>query len=121
MKKLLMTLSLAAFAASCTNTTSTSSDCEKACESAAVCEASCDTACASACSADSVTFSVYKYKDRLYVISKPETIASFKATGHMAFTKTYIGAGPNKETVVVEVCKDDNEFAEKLWKAFNQK
>ena len=125
MKKLLLTFALAALAASCT--TKTATDCATKCESAEVCETQCETACAEACATEettvekTLTFSVYKYKERLYVISNPETIASFKATGHLPFTKTFIGAGPNKETVVVEVDKDDKTLADNLWKAFNEK
>ena len=98
-KALIKTTALAALLASCNTTSSTAKiDAPEATET--------------------ITYSAYKHDGRIYVISKPETIESFKKTGHMPYTRTFIGEGPKGETIVVEVDKKDNVFAEKLYTAY---
>ena len=61
------------------------------------------------------SYTAIPHDGRIYVVGSAESAAKFKETHHLALTKTMIGAGPNGETVVVEVSKDDPELAEKLW------
>lgn len=61
------------------------------------------------------SYTAVDHDGRIYVIGKEDTLMSFKETHHLPLTKSMIGAGPNGETVVVEVCKEDPEMANKLW------
>ena len=79
-----------------------------------------------ACTAEMEEAGVAKYVEkehngRIYVLGSEKGIASFKETGHIPYTKTIIGAGPNGETVVVEVDKKNDGFAEALWAAYQSK
>ncbi len=82
-----LTLCLAALA--CTGCTSRSSS-EKHCVSTA--EAA----------APSVEYHEHWHNDRLYVIGCSDELAKFKKAGHLPYTKTLIGGGPNGKTVVIE-------------------
>ena len=51
---------------------------------------------------------------RVYVIGREATNASFQKTGELQFAKTYVGAGPNGTTVVLEVNDKAPQLAERL-------
>ncbi|MBU2646637.1 hypothetical protein KKI24_18150 [bacterium] len=61
---------------------------------------------------------VWKYHNRLFVIGDPETSANFQKMHHLPLTKTVLGAGPSGETVVFEVNKKDDAFADRLKERF---
>ena len=77
--------------------------------------------CASSSTSSKDPYTEIKKDGRIYLIGKAETVEAFKKTHHLPYTKTFIGQGPMGETVVVEVCKEDNEFANKIWKAYSDK
>jgi hypothetical protein len=51
---------------------------------------------------------------RLYVVGSENSFKSFLDTGHMPYTRTLIGAGPNSETVVLEIDKKNEALVERL-------
>ena len=57
---------------------------------------------------------VYKHEGRLYVIGSQEMSKQFAAHGHLPYTRTVLGAGPNGETVVYEVDTKEPAYAERL-------
>lgn len=59
-------------------------------------------------------FHVWIYKGRIYVIGHKKTHENFKKHPHLPYTKTVLGAGPNGETVIFEVDKKDEAFADNL-------
>lgn len=61
---------------------------------------------------------VYKLKGRVYVIGQAKTNVKFKKSGHLPYTRTLLGAGPNGETVVFEVNKKDKSLADRLQKSY---
>lgn len=61
------------------------------------------------------SYNAITHDGRIYVIGDSKTLENFKTNHHLPLTKTMIGAGPNGETVVVEVSKDDPTMANKLW------
>jgi hypothetical protein len=63
-------------------------------------------------------FHVYENHGRFFVTGSQESLAKFKASGHLPYTRTILGAGPNSETVVFEVDKKNPELAERLQKQF---
>ena len=58
---------------------------------------------------------------RLYIMGNQETADSFAKHGHMPYTRTLIGEGPNGETVVIEVDKKDEALADRLQRQFEKK
>lgn len=58
---------------------------------------------------------------RLYIMGKQETADSFAKHGHMPYTRTLIGEGPNGETVVFEVDKKDEALADRLQREFEKR
>lgn len=55
---------------------------------------------------------------RIYLIGQQETLKSFNETGHLPYTKTFIGAGPAGETIIAEVDKEDPQYANTLLAAY---
>ncbi|MEM7396363.1 MAG: hypothetical protein AAF492_28845, partial [Verrucomicrobiota bacterium] len=49
------------------------------------------------------------------MIGSDDIAASFKETHHLPYTQTMIGAGPEGQTVVVQVDKSDPTVQERLW------
>ncbi|MGD9342381.1 MAG: hypothetical protein PVJ25_00025 [Desulfuromonadales bacterium] len=64
-------------------------------------------------------FYVYENHDRFYVLGSQESLDKFMASGHLPYTRTLIGAGPNGETVIFEVNKKDPALADRLQKEFS--
>jgi hypothetical protein len=64
-------------------------------------------------------FHIYENHGRLYVLGSQGSLDKFKASGHLPYTRTLIGAGPNGETVVFEVNKKDPALADRLQKEFS--
>lgn len=58
---------------------------------------------------------------RIYVIGNAASADSFANSPHLPYTKTYIGAGPSGETVIVEIDKDDAALADRLSASFEQR
>jgi hypothetical protein len=58
---------------------------------------------------------------RIYVMSSPEAISEFETTGGLSIAKTRIGAGPNRETVVLDADRKDSSRDEALWKIFKRR
>lgn len=63
----------------------------------------------------------HAHDGRIYVVGSAESLASLKATGHMPYTLTKIGAGPAGETVVVEVDKKAPGMQVRLWDTFAER
>ena len=70
---------------------------------------------ASCASSTKKSYIAVPHDGRIYVLGSAESAAKFKATHHLALTKTMIGEGPNGESVVLEVSKEDPELANRLW------
>jgi hypothetical protein len=60
--------------------------------------------------------SVYKKDGRIYVLGTDATRDKFIKNGHIPYAKTVLGAGPNGETIIYEIDKDNPELTEKLMK-----
>jgi hypothetical protein len=64
-------------------------------------------------------------KERIYLLGFPTTVDAFNAGAHeLPMSKTLIGAGPNKETIMVEQVKDTEASAillKRLVTTFNAK
>ena len=64
-------------------------------------------------------------RKRWYLLATEETVEAFKAgTREMPLSKTLIGVGPNKETVVVEQVKDAEQsffIGRRLTRIFNER
>ncbi len=58
---------------------------------------------------------------RIYVIGNAASADSFTESPHLPYTKTYIGAGPSGETVIVEIDQDDAALVDRLSAAFEQR
>ena len=67
------------------------------------------------------TYVEKEHDGRIYVLGTPETIASFKETGHLPYTQTMIGAGPQGQTVVLEIDKKDPALQALLWDEFKKR
>ncbi len=59
-------------------------------------------------------YHVWKHKGRIYVVGQEKTNTKFEKFGHLPYTRTLLGAGPNGETVVFEVDKKNPKLADKL-------
>ena len=68
---------------------------------------------------DNHDFHVYKLGERFYVTGDA-TASKFEKHGHLPYTKTILGAGPNGETVVFEVNKDQPNLTENLITTYNK-
>ncbi len=65
-------------------------------------------------------FIVFKKSQRLYVVSSTESSKKFKSHGHLPYTKTILGAGPNGETVIFEVVKENDRALENMMSIYAQ-
>ena len=52
------------------------------------------------------------------IIGSQEMSQQFAAQGHLPYTRTIIGGGPNGETVVYEVNKKEPAYADRLMARF---
>ncbi len=57
---------------------------------------------------------------RIYVVGSEKMRQSLEATGHMPYTRTFIGYGPGGETVVFEVDKKNPALANRLQREFDE-
>jgi len=71
--------------------------------------------------ASSGDYKEHRKDGRIYVTGSKESSESFKKSGHMPYTRTLIGAGPNRETVVFEVDKKDESLADRLEAEFRKR
>ncbi len=58
---------------------------------------------------------------RLYVIGRSATLQAFKLTGEIPYVQTFIGRGPNGETVVIEADAKDLALQARLRRAFEER
>ena len=58
---------------------------------------------------------------RLYVIGRSASLQSFKATGEVPYSVSYIGKGPDGQTVVLEADAKDPALQARLRRAFESK
>lgn len=58
-------------------------------------------------------------KKRFFVFGKKDSMEAWKISKEFAFSKTQIGFGPNKETVVFESEKEASQVTERLKKDFD--
>ena len=64
---------------------------------------------------------VYEHEGRHYVVGQAKTKEQFITSGHLPYTRTILGAGPQGETVVFEVNKKDSRLVERLVNTYNLK
>jgi len=65
-------------------------------------------------------YSVWKQKGRLFILGPNPTVErDFLRSKELVLSKTFFGAGPKGETVVVEASKSKNQFADLLMERFN--
>ena len=64
---------------------------------------------------------VYRYKGRIYVLGSNMMSQQFAQQGHVPYSRTVLGAGPQGETVVYEVKNDDPTYADRLMKQYQAK
>jgi hypothetical protein len=76
---------------------------------------------ASASPSSSSFYSEMKKDGRYYVFGNAKTETSFKSTGHMPYTRTFIGGGPGGATVVLEIDKKDASLADRLQAEFGRR
>ncbi len=55
---------------------------------------------------------------RLYIIGRSATLQAFKLTGEIPYVQTFIGKGPNGETVVIEADAKELGLQARLRRAF---
>jgi hypothetical protein len=65
-------------------------------------------------------FTVWAYSDRHYVTASEKMNKMFAEHHHLPYTKTILGAGPHGETVVFEVDKKNDAFADGLIEKYNR-
>lgn len=58
--------------------------------------------------------SIFSHDERIYVTGKKSSSSAFKKHGHLPYTKTLLGAGPNGETLVFEVDRKNPSYVEDL-------
>ena len=63
-------------------------------------------------------FYVYDRDGRHYVIGSTKMSIKFIGSGHLPYTRTLIGGGPQGKTVVFEVDKKKPEYVERLMAQF---
>lgn len=63
-------------------------------------------------------FFVYSHLDRLYVVGSTESSKDFAHSGHLPYTRTILGGGPQGETVVFEIDKKNPDLTHRLEKSF---
>ena len=64
---------------------------------------------------------VYHHQGRYYVVGSTKMSIKFIGSGHLPYTRTVIGGGPQGKTVVFEVDKKKPEYAERLMTQFRSK
>lgn len=65
-------------------------------------------------------FSVWEHRGRLYVLGvDSQAERELNQTGELALAKTFFGAGPQGESVAVEVSKSKHEYADRLMERFS--
>ena len=67
------------------------------------------------------TYTELRRDGRIYVIGWQGTASDFKKGGHVPYTRTLIGAGPNGETIVIESEKKGHKLANRLEKEFHKR
>ena len=65
-------------------------------------------------------YATMNHDGRIYVFGNAKTHEAFKQNGHMPYTRTQIGAGPNRETLVFEIDKKDPALTDWLEKKFER-
>ncbi len=65
-------------------------------------------------------FFIYSHLDRLYVVGSAEASEEFSQSGHLPYTRTLIGAGPQGETVVFEIDKKNPDLTRRLEQTFGK-
>ena len=58
---------------------------------------------------------------RIYVIGTPKLHTEFQQTGHLPYTATMIGKGPNRETLVFEIDTKNDRLVQRLKREFAQR
>ncbi len=61
------------------------------------------------------------YEGRIYVIGKSASLAAFEKTKELPYRQTFIGVGPNGETVVIEAEAKDVALQARLRRAYDAK
>lgn len=61
---------------------------------------------------------VFKHHERLFVVGDAEMANSFANHGHLPYTRTMLGAGPEGQTVVFQVDKKDPNLTQRIVKKF---
>jgi hypothetical protein len=64
---------------------------------------------------------VYHHQGRYYVIGSTKMSIKFIGSGHLPYTRTVIGGGPQGKTVVFEIDKKKPEYVERLMAQFRSK
>ena len=64
---------------------------------------------------------VYHHQGRYYVVGSTKMSIKFIGSGHLSYTRTVIGGGPQGKTVVFEIDKKKPEYVEWLMTQFQSK
>ena len=64
---------------------------------------------------------VYHHQGRYYVIGSTKMSIEFIGSGHLPYTRTIIGGGPQGKTIVFEVDKKKPDYVERLMAQFQSK
>jgi hypothetical protein len=64
---------------------------------------------------------VYHHQGRYCVVGSTKMRIKFIGSGHLPYTRTVIGGGPQGKTVVFEVNKKKPEYVERLMTQFQSK
>jgi len=65
-------------------------------------------------------YSVWRQKGRIFILGPNPTVErDFVRSKELVLSKTFFGAGPNGETVVVEASKSKNQFADLLMERYS--
>jgi len=71
--------------------------------------------------AEAQFYAEVEYEGRVYVIGKSATLAAFQVTKELPYRQTFIGAGPNGETVVIEAEAKELGLQARLRRAYEEK
>ena len=71
--------------------------------------------------ADELSYFEKDYKGRTYIVGSVDSFRQLKVDKHLPICKSFIGAGAKGQTVVVEVKKDDADYANMLWGKYQAK
>ncbi|MCH2176326.1 MAG: DUF2608 domain-containing protein [Lentisphaeria bacterium] len=61
------------------------------------------------------------HNGRYYLIGQSEIVTTFFKQHELAYSETKIGAGPNGETVVIQIDKKNPHLQKRLWQTFSEK